>query len=140
MVFIHSFLRLWQLVSGYNMEEYKYFKIEDFDCQASGNNEMDPAFIHKLDQLRDACGFPFIITSGYRDPELHPIEAAKQKKPGGKPGQHSYGIAADIMVNGGSQRMTIVKHAAALGFTGIGIHKKFIHVDTRKSTPMLWGY
>jgi uncharacterized protein YcbK (DUF882 family) len=117
------------------MEEFKFFKIEDFDCQETGNNEMHVGFVHKLDQLREACGFPFIITSGYRDPEGHSIEKAKQK-----PGTHAQGIAADIAVSGGSQRMEVVKHAAALGFTGIGVAKSFIHVDIRTTTPVLWCY
>ena len=34
------------------MGEFKYFKIEDFNCQETGDNEMDVEFIHKLDQLR----------------------------------------------------------------------------------------
>ena len=117
------------------MEKFKYFKLQDFDCQETGNNEMDIGFIHKLDHLRAACGFPFIITSGYRDPEGHSLEKAKQK-----PGQHSYGIAADIAVTGGAQRMQIIKHATALGFTGIGVAKSFVHVDIRTTTPMLWSY
>ena len=117
------------------MEKFKYFKLQDFDCQETGNNEMNIGFIHKLDHLRAACGFPFIITSGYRDPEGHSLEKAKQK-----PGQHSYGIAADIAVTGGAQRMQIVQHASALGFTGIGVAKGFIHVDIRDTTPVLWCY
>ena len=120
---------------GNDMTEFKFFKINDFDCQETGNNEMDVQFIKKLDQLREACGFPFYITSGYRDPEGHSIEKAKQN-----PGTHAQGIAADIAVQGGIQRMEIVKHAAALGFTGIGVAKGFIHVDIRTTTPVLWCY
>ena len=50
------------------------------------------------------------------------------------------GIAADIGVKNGSERYIIVKHAMAMGFNGIGIHKSFVHVDTRISTPVLWEY
>tara|TARA_R100001377_G_C3184675_1_gene108070 strand:+ start:576 stop:929 length:354 start_codon:yes stop_codon:yes gene_type:complete len=117
------------------METFKYFKIEDFDCQETGKNEMSEQFIKKLDHLRQVCGFPFHITSGYRDPEGHSIEKAKKI-----PGTHSMGIAADIAVTGGSQRMQIVRHAAALGFTGIGVARGFIHVDIRETTPVLWCY
>jgi len=113
---------------------YKYFKIEDFDCQETGNNKMAEAFIHKLDELREACGFPFIITSGYRDPS-HSIEARKSK-----PGTHAMGIAADIKVNGGAQRYIIVKNALQQGFTGVGVAKTFIHVDVRDTTPVIWSY
>jgi uncharacterized protein YcbK (DUF882 family) len=116
------------------MSEYKYFKTEDFDCQETGENEMVPEFIHKLDELREACGFPFYITSGYRSPS-HSIEARKEK-----PGQHSKGIAADIQVSGGAQRRDLVKKAMILGFGGVGVAKGFIHVDIRDTTPVLWVY
>ena len=55
----------------------KYFKIEDFDCQETGENDMDIGFINALDHLREVCGFPFIITSGYRSKD-HSIEKAKK--------------------------------------------------------------
>ena len=115
-------------------DEYKYFKIEDFDCQETGENEMDESFIRALDHLREACGFPFNITSGYRSPN-HSIENAKDN-----PGTHAQGIACDIYVTGGRQRMQIVKHASALGFNGIGVAKSFVHVDTRKDKSVLWCY
>ncbi len=28
----------------------------------------------------------------------------------------------------------------AMGFTGIGIAKTFVHVDSRDSTPVIWTY
>jgi uncharacterized protein YcbK (DUF882 family) len=116
------------------MQQYKYFKLTDFNCQETGKNNMDANFIHKLDQLREVCGFPFYITSGYRSSN-HSLEKIKKF-----PGQHSQGIAADIRVTGGAQRMQIIKHATALGFTGIGVAKSFVHVDTRTTTPMAWSY
>ncbi len=114
--------------------EFKYFKLSDFNCQETGENEMDIEFIRKLDQLRENCGFPFIITSGYRSPN-HSIEAAKAK-----PGTHAQGIAADIKVTGGAQRMAIIRNASIMGFNGIGVAKGFVHVDTRETTPVAWKY
>jgi uncharacterized protein YcbK (DUF882 family) len=84
--------------------------------------------------LREACGFSFHITSGYRDPS-HPIEARKSK-----PGTHAQGIAADISVSGGAERYIIVREAMRLGFTGVGVAKTFIHVDIRQTTPVTWQY
>ena len=43
----------------------KYFTREEFVCQYTGTNKIKDEFIEKLDELREACGFPFIITSGY---------------------------------------------------------------------------
>ena len=116
------------------MTDFKYFKLEDFDCQETGNNRMEEQFIHALDQLRGACGFPFYVTSGYRDPEGHSIEKAKEK-----PGTHAQGIAADIAVTGGVQRRAIVNHALAMGMS-VGVAKTFVHVDIRTTTPVLWCY
>ena len=59
--------------------KFKYFTIEEFNCQETGENEMSAEFIYKLDQLREACGFPFKITSGYRSPS-HSIEARRQSQ------------------------------------------------------------
>lgn len=116
-------------------DEFEYFKIEDFDCQETGENEMNVNFIHALDHLRKVCGFPFYISSGYRSPTGHSIEKAKEY-----PGTHGQGIACDIYVTGGRQRMQIVKNATALGFNGIGVAKSFVHVDLRKDKSVLWCY
>ena len=112
----------------------KYFKIQEFDCQETGNNQMDPVFLARLDELRGRCGFPFKITSGYRDPE-HSIEKKKAK-----PGTHAQGIAADIAVTNGADRYKLISTAMDMGFAGIGIADTFIHVDARETTPVVWSY
>jgi len=120
------------------MSKFKYFKLEDFNCQETGDNEMDVEFIHKLDQLREACGFPFIITSGFRSKD-HSIEKKKEKA-----GTHAQGIAADIRARNGNERYKIVQEAIKLGFTGVGIARTFIHVDSRivgaDKAPVMWCY
>jgi zinc D-Ala-D-Ala carboxypeptidase len=113
---------------------FKYFSRDEFKCSETGNNEIQDEFIHALDKLRESCGFPFAITSGYRDPS-HSVEAKKEKA-----GQHTLGIAADIAVSGGSQRFIIVSKAMELGFSGIGVARTFVHVDIRTSQPVLWCY
>ena len=115
------------------MSNFKYFKIEDFACKETGENEISVDFIHALDQLRAACNFPFIVTSGYRSKE-HSVEKRKQN-----PGTHAQGIAADIKVSGGAQRLSIVKHASAMGMS-VGVAKTFVHVDIRKTPAMCWCY
>ena len=117
------------------MSQFKYFKREDFNCQHTGKNEMQDSFIHSLDELREVCGFPFIVTSGYRD-KTHPVEKIK-KTPG--TGKHCQGIAADIRVSGGAQRAQITKFALQMGFS-VGPSKTFVHVDKRKTQQMLWVY
>lgn len=117
------------------MSEFVYFKRSDFDCRETGVNRMEDEFIHKLDTLREACGWPFFVTSGYRDPS----HSAEIKKPNGG-GMHTKGVAADIRVTNGKDRHEIVRHAMNLGFTGIGVAKTFVHVDTREDTPVVWTY
>ena len=92
----------------------------------------------KLDLLRARCGFPFVITSGYRSPN-HPIESRKEKA-----GTHAQGIAADIKVSTTQQRYTLVEEAIKMGFGGIGIHSVFVHIDMRNvadsNSPVMWLY
>jgi uncharacterized protein YcbK (DUF882 family) len=115
-------------------KEFKYFTYEEFNCQETGNNAMSINFIHRLDELREKCGFPFTITSGYRD-RTHSVETKKKTV-----GKHVLGIAADIAVKDGNQKYLIVKNAMEMGFGGIGVAKTFIHVDDRKSVPVVWSY
>ena len=114
--------------------QMQYFDIKEFDCQETGANDMSPFFLEKLDYLRHQCGFPFKITSGYRDPS-HSIEARKTR-----PGTHARGIAADIHINSGSEGYVIVREAMKMGFSGIGIAKNFIHVDVRDTVQVIWTY
>ena len=116
------------------MLQLTYFDLSDFDCKETGNNEMDHTFLKELDELRRQCGFPFNISSGYRDPS-HSEERDKAK-----PGAHSDGIAADIKVANGAQRYIIAQKAIGMGFSGIGVSKSFVHVDMRPTTQVLWTY
>ena len=117
---------------------FKYFTLDEFKCQETGEHGIKEEFVTALDALRDECRFPFRITSGYRSPR-HSIEAKKVAE-GRQPGQHAMGIACDIAVNGGSQRIIIVENALKLGFSGIGVAKTFIHVDIRTTPKMMWCY
>lgn len=112
----------------------KHFKRDEFVCSHTGKERMNYAFLQRLDELREHCGFPFRITSGYRD-KTHPIEARKTK-----PGTHSEGIAADIACTDSWHRFLIVSWALSMGFTGIGIAHTFVHVDTRDDEARLWTY
>ena len=113
---------------------YKHFNISEFRCRETQQCEMKPEFIHMLDELRERCNFPFAITSGYRA-TTHSIEIRKSH-----PGTHTEGIAADIAVANGHERMLIVKEALHMGFSGIGVAKSFVHVDIRTTTPVMWVY
>ena len=111
-----------------------YFTEKELACQHCGSYKFDEEFLKVLNDIRHECNFPFVITSGYRSPR-HSIEAKKKT-----PGQHAMGIACDIAVNGGNQRIIIVQAALKLGFSGIGVAKTFIHVDIRTTPKMMWCY
>lgn len=117
------------------MTDFKYFTRDEFKCQETGENRIEDELIYKLDHLRGVLGWACTITSGYRDPS-HSVEI---NKPNGG-GSHTKGIAADIAVSNGKQRHEIVRHAMALGFTGVGIAKTFVHLDIREDTPVVWTY
>lgn len=98
----------------------------EFDCSHTGKNEMDADFIDQLQRVRDKCGFPWHITSGYRDP-THPIEARKAK-----PGRHTYGVALDIGCHS-DNAYWIIKYAMEEGISHIGVSQvngkpRFIHL------------
>lgn len=140
-------LQLFQVVKNplkgniqmYNInQDLDYFTREEFACQYTGENEISDRLLLKLDLLRARCGFPFVITSGFRSKD-HPIEVKKER-----PGTHAQGIAADIKVNDGTQRFRIVQEAISMGFSGIGVASSFVHVDIRSldinESPVMWTY
>lgn len=121
-----------------NEEGFYFFSTETdprlFFCSETGQPGIDIGFVDMLDQLRYRCGFPFVITSGFRA-KTHSVEAKKAK-----PGYHAQGIAADIRVRDGVERRTIVEKAIEMRFGGIGVADDFVHVDTRPGTPVMWTY
>lgn len=87
-----------------------------------------------VEAMRVAAGRPLHLTSAYRCP-LHPEEAKKAK-----PGQHSAGLAVDIAVSNGAERLEIIKLGLAHGATGVGVASGFVHLDWRTSTPVAFVY
>ncbi len=113
----------------------KYFTESEFNKF----EKMDPKLLEKLDQLREAYGYPIKLTSTYRSPD-HPIEARKAK-----PGEHAHGAAVDIACVGGEATYKLVKAAIEVGFTRIGISRKnnFVHVGVgyEGAPPItIWTY
>ena len=58
--------------------KYPSFSKHEFDCQETGENEMQSRFLDMLQSLRNQYGKPMKITSGYRSPN-HSIEKRKSK-------------------------------------------------------------
>ena len=126
------------------------FSFTEMACQETGECGIDEATMDRMQLLRDYCGLPLTITSGYRSPR-HSIEAAKAA-----PGTHSMGRAVDISCSG-IQAFKILTEALAVGFTGIGVKQngytrrgtmenRFLHLDDLKPgehtapRPTIWSY
>ena len=116
------------------MRNFNHKEFMAMGVEGSGFDYMNIVLLSKLDDLRDACGFPFHITSAYRTPEW---DIAKGRSGNS---QHTMGKAVDIRVTNGAQRAKIVEEAIKLGFKGIGVHKDFVHVDVRDGVRVLWVY
>lgn len=116
----------------------KYFIESEFNrCVPSCSmSDMDSDFLKLLDELREKCGFPLVISCAYRSREW---DLSK-----GRSGNsaHTKGCAVDIIYNSSSTAYAIVKNAMELGINRIGIGKNFIHIDNDDSLPqnVLFNY
>lgn len=99
--------------------------------------------MEKLEKLRVKVDFPMVLTSAYRCPE-HNANVSTT----GRTGAHTQGKAVDVKVSE-DRAFTLLKHALALGFHGIGISQKgeyatrFIHLDIAdlgERRPRVWTY
>ena len=113
----------------------RYFDISDFDCQETGNNKMCQDFLDKLDQL---CAT--ILVSRLLLPlgiEIHPIVSSLVNQ---SLERTARALPQTFASGSGAEGYKLASEAFKAGFTGIGIAKTFIHVDTRKTTPVIWIY
>jgi zinc D-Ala-D-Ala carboxypeptidase len=121
----------------------RHFKLEEFKCKHCGLNKMQEEFLLLVDELRERCGFPLVITSGYRCPAYN-----QKVSTTGPKGPHTTGRAVDLGVSRHFAYLTLM-HALRMPFTGIGVQQKgesrFIHLDTLKEPeqaprPTIWSY
>lgn len=124
---------------------YKYFTVKELECKCGkcgGGDHMNPSFMLKLEYLREACGFPFVLSSAYRCADHN-----KAVSDTGYSGPHVQGQAVDILVSG-ERAYRLIMYAIKYGFTGIGISQKgphesrYVHLDdlTGDTRPWIWSY
>lgn len=122
---------------------WKYFQLENFACHHCGANLIDPAFVDQLEALREAVGFPLIVSSGYRCPAYNVMVSTT-----GEAGPHTTGHAVDFKVDR-EKAYLVLKKALEMGFTGIGVSQKglsrFLHLDNIPTAegvprPTIWSY
>ena len=116
----------------------KYFSPSEFKrCTPSCSIEqMDPAFLSKLDQVREVAGIPLVLNSAYRSQEWE----AQHGRAGTS--AHCQGRAVDIRCNSYANRYRIVRAALACGIRRIGIAKTYVHLDASPSHQqnVIWDY
>lgn len=118
-----------------------HFSSQELACRCGCGMLPKQDFMNRVEELRVACGFPLPVSSAARCPAYNQKVSST-----GATGPHTTGRAIDLAVRG-SQALTVVKHALALGFTGIGVQQKgegrFIHIDELTDSagqPRLWSY
>lgn len=119
--------------------DYEYFSESELACKCGEcETKMDSVFMRNLIELREHCGFPFVITSAYRC-ENHNEDV------GGYPSSyHTQGRAVDIHVYG-DDASKLLSLARRYGFKGVGVSAKgdfsgrFIHLDNREDGAV-WSY
>jgi uncharacterized protein YcbK (DUF882 family) len=116
----------------------KYFKEEEFKkaSPACSLQDMKQDFMTLLDKTREMAKIPFIVNSAFR--------TVTHEKKMGRDGKsaHTQGRAADIKAIDGRSKFLIVETALKVGFTRIGVHKNFIHLDNSSDLPqkVVWLY
>jgi uncharacterized protein YcbK (DUF882 family) len=119
---------------------FRYFKLSDFACACGKcTNLIDEKFVARLDDLRHRCGFPLIVSSGYRCPAHNQAVSTT-----GPAGPHTTGRAADLAVDRAKAR-TVIQVASEMGFAGLGVNQKgegrFVHVDDMdRPFSTVWSY
>lgn len=108
------------------------------------SDRVQPDFRLRLNVLRETCGFPLPITSGYRTPEENMRISTT-----GANGPHTTGRAVDIGISGENVHKLIVL-ALDAGFTGIGLKQhgplsgRYVHLDDLTGPdyprPRIWTY
>ncbi|MEL6729092.1 MAG: D-Ala-D-Ala carboxypeptidase family metallohydrolase [Pseudomonadota bacterium] len=112
------------------------FSIPELACRCcgrfcKGEYWHAPAFLDRLQNLRDAIGAPLRLTSAHR---CDLWNAAI----GGAPASHHKRLAVDIDLTG-HDRQALLSQAKAHGFRGFGMAKTFLHLDLRP-VPASWYY
>ena len=119
----------------------KNFSVDEFKCRGTGICEMDPAFMEKLQLIREDYGKPLYPSSGFRAPEYNNTVSKT-----GFHGPHTTGHAADLLISG-SEAIRLMEIALKHGISGIGVSQKgdhasrFLHFDDlTENRPWTWSY
>ena len=117
-----------------------YFTQDELRCKCGcGTYLFDDYALSELNKIREECGFPLPVSSGYRCAK-HPVEAGKSK-----PGAPATGKAVDVAVEL-DKAHALLKVAFAHNVPRVGVNQKgimrFIHLDWCDDMPgpTVWSY
>ena len=118
----------------------EHFDSSEFACHCGCGygtrpNDVSTELIDLLERMREEHG-PIHITSGCRC-------AVYNAQCGGVANSaHTRGTAADLRVQGGTERRKLLDLAVMHWASGIGVANSFIHVDVDSTLPrpMAWTY
>lgn len=129
-----SDFRRWLADTG-EVWRWPNFTPEELACKHCGEYYHDPNFLDRLQALRIRWGAPLVLNSGHR------CETHNRAVGGAKNSQHLK-VAADIRTTAYdlAERRQLYALATAVGFTGIGRAKTFLHVDNRPGKLTEWFY
>jgi len=117
------------------MWDYANFRPEEFICPCCGEQRMEQEFMERLQILRELCGFPFIVTSGWR------CENYNRKVSPESSGDHTRGLAVDISLTDRYNRWDLLKYITQmLYFKDIAIGKTFIHIGKGRNRSGIGVY
>lgn len=120
-------VKVYSLATEGDKQLSDHFKVREFRCK----DGTDPVFVSDalvgiLEAIRLHFGTPVHINSAYRTPQHN------AKEGGVKTSQHTYGLAADIRVDGHTPAEVYAVADSMLGdHGGVGIYDTFVHVDAR---------
>jgi uncharacterized protein YcbK (DUF882 family) len=114
-------------MSTINWQDYPNFDAQELACKHCGAEGITSNMMDILQGIRTEMAQPIFLSSGYRCLK-HPVEQEKDK-----PGEHTHGMAVDILCHG-ARALEIIKLAQARDVKRIGIHQKgnpngrFVHI------------
>jgi len=110
---------------------------EPYPAEWRGDRAVELA--RAFERIREICGFPLIVNSGYRSAVYNDRIGGAVKS------QHVEGRALDLCpVQGAKRGLQSLREAAGQArreglIRGIGVYSGFVHVDTRPGKAATWS-
>ena len=116
-------------------KKIQYFTEDEFTCPCCGKAKMKKKFVEKIDLLRYLYELPIEISTGggYRCKAYNLTAGGSDDSP------HMRGLAVDIKCSNAVSRAKLLEIIYFIGFYGIGIYDKHIHLDDYdRGTKVVW--